>query len=62
VYNINEWIEFLDLHKLHEEWLVQKTKFQPLMAPVTIVDANDNLEALSEKYSDLKRQILRKNL
>jgi hypothetical protein len=47
---------------LHEEWLVQKTKFQPLMAPVTIVDANDNLEALSEKYSDLKRQILLKNL
>jgi len=33
-----------------------------LMAPVTIVDANDNLETLSEKYSDLKRQILRKNL
>jgi hypothetical protein len=46
---------------LHEEWLVDKTKFQPLIAPVTIIDANDDLQVLSEKYSKIEDEILKKN-
>jgi len=48
-----------DLHELHEDWLVHKTKFQPLVAPVTIIDCNVELEDLSEKYKSIENQILR---
>jgi len=48
-----------DLHDLHEDWLVHQTKFQPLVAPVTIIDCNPELEVLSEKYKSVEHQILR---
>ena len=48
----------LDLHELHEDWLVRKTKFQPLAAPVTIIDANADLEILSEKYRSYGEELL----
>jgi len=47
-----------DLHELHEDWLVRKTKFQPLAAPVTVIDANPDLDVLSERYKSLEHQIL----
>jgi len=47
-----------DLHDLHEDWLVHQTKFQPLVAPVTIIDCNPELEILSEKYKSVEHQIL----
>ena len=47
-----------DLHELHEDWLVHKTKFQPLAAPVIVVDANPALEVLSETYKSLEHQIV----
>jgi len=46
------------LHELHEDWLVRKTKFQPLVAPVIVVDANPELGDLSEKYKSLEHQIV----
>lgn len=46
-----------DLHELHEDWLVRKTKFQPLPAPVTVIDANPDLEMLSDKYRSLENHI-----
>jgi hypothetical protein len=49
-----------DLHDLHEEWLVEKTKFQPLAAPVTVIDANDDLSVLADKYKSIKSEILNK--
>jgi hypothetical protein len=39
---------------------VEKTKFQPLTAPVTIIDANDDLSVLADKYSSIKSDILSK--
>lgn len=47
-----------DLHELHEDWLVRKTKFQPLAAPVTIIDANADLEILSERYRIYGEELL----
>ena len=47
----------LDLHELHEDWLVRKTKFQPLPAPVTVIDANPDLDMLSDKYRSLENHI-----
>jgi len=46
-----------ELHKLHEEWLVHQTKIKT-QAPVTIIDANGDLEDLSEKYSKCQEEIL----
>ena len=46
-----------DLHELHEDWLFRQTKFK-LCAPVTIIDANQDLEILSDTYNELRRQIL----
>ena len=45
------------MHELHEDWLVRKTKFQPLPAPVTVIDANPDLEMLSDKYRSLENHI-----
>ena len=44
----------LDLHELNEDWLVRKTKFQPLAAPVTIIDAN--AEKAAEKTKSLETE------
>jgi len=49
-----------DLHELHEDWLCRKTKFQPLPAPVTIIDANQDLESIQTQYQNLKDQLIRK--
>lgn len=49
-----------DLHELHEDWLLRKTKFQPLPAPVTIIDANQDLESIETQYHNLKDQLIRK--
>ena len=46
-----------DLHELHENWLIRQTKFNP-PAPVTIIDANQDLETLSETYNDQGRKLL----
>ena len=46
-----------DLHELYENWLVRKTKFQ-LLAPVTIIDANPEIDILSEKYTLYGQQLL----
>lgn len=48
-----------DLHKLHEEWLYEKSKFQPLPAKVLVIDANDDLSELKSKYEDCKDSILK---
>ena len=37
-----------DLHELHEDWLVRKTRFQPLPAPVLILDANGEVQVARE--------------
>jgi hypothetical protein len=50
-----------DLHTLHEEWLVERSKFQPLPAPVLIVDANDDLKTMNGKYADIERAILQRS-
>jgi len=47
----------IELHKLHEEWLVHQTKIKT-QAPVTIIDANGDLEELSEKYLKCQEEIL----
>lgn len=49
-----------DLHTLHEEWLIQKTKFQPLAAVVTVIDANEDLSSLTEKFASIKADIVAK--
>merc|ERR1711997_1427380 len=46
-----------DLHNLHEAWLVQQTKIKT-QAPVTIIDANGNLDDLSEEYLKCQQDIL----
>lgn len=48
-----------DLHDLHEDWLVRGTKFTP-QAPVTIIDANCDLEDLSLEYMKHEEEILQK--
>jgi len=48
-----------DLHELHEDWLIHQTKFK-LSAPVTVIDANQDLEILSSTYNEQGRQILDK--
>ena len=47
-----------DLHELHEDWLIRKTKFQP-SAPVTIIDANPELEHMSGHYTECSQQLIR---
>jgi deoxynucleoside kinase len=49
-----------DLHELHEDWLVKKTKFQPLIAPVTIIDANLDLQLLQEQFKNYGQELLHK--
>ena len=44
-----EYIE--QLHQLHEDWLFNQTKFQPLPAPVKIIDVTSDLSTLSEKLT-----------
>ena len=46
-----------DLHELYEDWLIRQTKFK-LSAPVTIIDANQDLEIISDPYNELGRQLL----
>ena len=48
-----------DLHELHEDWLFRKTKFQPLPAPVTVIDANQDLESIETQYHHLKDKLIR---
>ena len=45
------------LHDLHEEWLVHQTKIKA-QAPVTIIDANGDLEDLYEEYKNCQQEIL----
>merc|ERR1712156_578267 len=45
------------LHDLHEEWLVHQTKIKA-QAPVTIIDANGDLEDLYEEYNNCQQEIL----
>ena len=44
-----EYIE--QLHQLHEDWLFNKTTFQPLPAPVKIYDVSEDLSSLSQKFT-----------
>ena len=46
-----------DLHELHEEWLIRQTKFK-IPAPITIIDANQDLEVLTETYNEQGKQLL----
>jgi len=46
-----------DLHELHEDWLIRQSKFK-LSAPVTIIDANQDLEILSDTYNEQGRLLL----
>lgn len=48
-----------DLHELHEDWLIHQTKFK-LSAPVTVIDANQDLKILSSTYNEQGRQLLDK--
>ncbi|XP_033116605.1 thymidine kinase 2, mitochondrial-like [Anneissia japonica] len=51
-------IEYLQhLHQLHEDWLINKTKF-PLPAPVTVLDANLTLDQMFEMYTKDQHKIL----
>lgn len=53
-------IEYIrDLHNLHEDWLFRRTKFQPLQAPVTVVDANQDLEAVKEECLRLEENLIK---
>ena len=52
---------FIDLHELHEDWLVKHTKFTP-QAPVTIIDANCDLQDLTKTCSELQSGILKSAL
>ncbi|KAK2191224.1 hypothetical protein NP493_55g04000 [Ridgeia piscesae] len=45
------------LHELHEDWLVQQTKF-PLPAPVLVLDANEDLATIETVYDKHKSAIL----
>lgn len=47
-----------NLHQLHEDWLINKTKFQPLLAPVTVIEANHNLDIMSAKYRDYEQSLI----
>ena len=40
-----------DLHNLHEDWLIRRTRFQPLDAPVQVINANEDLLSLANKLS-----------
>ncbi|XP_071957893.1 thymidine kinase 2, mitochondrial-like isoform X2 [Antedon mediterranea] len=51
-------IEYLqDLHQLHEDWLVNKTRFS-LPAPVTVLDANLPLDQMFKLYTDDQNELL----
>ncbi|ROT76800.1 deoxynucleoside kinase isoform X1 [Penaeus vannamei] len=45
-----------DLHKLHEDWLIEKK--HPLPAPVLILDANENLCSMYKKFEEHTSEIL----
>jgi len=48
------------LHQLHDDWLLHRTKFQPLKAQVIVIDANAELEeGLNEDYARHGREILK---
>jgi len=49
-----------DLHQLHEDWLKEKTKFQPLPAPVTIIDANQDEDSIQTQYQHLTDDLIHK--
>jgi len=48
-----------DLHNLHEDWLMKRSKFQPLPCEVTVIDANQELEVLQSKFQSLKDKLIR---
>ena len=48
------------LHHLHENWLIYKTKFQPLPAPGVAITANEDLGILLDTEQVLERQVLEK--
>ena len=50
-----------DLHELHEEWLVRRTKLSPNTI-VTIIDANGDLDQLENQYEAEKSRILNGHL
>ncbi|XP_046362079.1 thymidine kinase 2, mitochondrial-like [Haliotis rufescens] len=55
-------IEYLNsLHKLHEDWLIEKKRGE-LPAPLLVIDANLDLEDLQKKISQMEPKILSGNL
>lgn len=46
-----------DLHKLHEEWLIERKTF-PVPAPVLVIDANKDKTTMQKTFHDLKPKIL----
>ncbi|XP_045192650.2 thymidine kinase 2, mitochondrial-like [Mercenaria mercenaria] len=46
-----------DLHNLHEEWLINKTTFQP-PAPVLVLDANQDIPSMYQVFEEEKAKIL----
>lgn len=48
-----------DLHKLHEDWLVNRT-FAECPAPVLMIDADLDLSQITEEYKKSEHQILRR--
>ncbi|KAG7167562.1 Thymidine kinase 2-like 2 [Homarus americanus] len=54
-------IQYLeDLHRLHEEWLIEKK--YPLPCPVLVLDANDSLPVMYKKFEEHTSDILCKKL
>ncbi|XP_068626210.1 deoxynucleoside kinase isoform X2 [Battus philenor] len=49
------------LHKLHEDWLINRT-FAECPAPVLVLDADLDLSQITEEYKRSEQQILRKAL
>ena len=44
--------DYIDqLHNLHEDWLINRTQFQPLPAPLKVIDANVDISILKEKFT-----------
>nr|ACO11637.1 Deoxynucleoside kinase [Caligus rogercresseyi] len=52
---------FRNIHDLHEDWLVRKTKFQPLPCPVVVIDGDKGAEELRAEFPG-HQEILLKNV
>ncbi len=52
-------LEYLrTLHELHEDWLMNKSKFS-LPAPVLVLEADEDLKVMSKVFEEHRTQILR---